>query len=41
MNAEQASHEYWKAINTLQEIIDSGERGDKDELLAQIEDNLN
>lgn len=41
MNEEQASEVYWKARDLLQEVIDSGHRGDKDDILAELEDDLN
>jgi len=38
MNEEQASEAYWKARDLLQEVIDSGCRGTKEEILEELED---
>ena len=40
MNEEQASEAYWKVVNQLQEIIDSGSRGSKEDILADLEDDF-
>ena len=40
MTEDQASEQYWKAVHALQEVIDSGHRGDKSEVLSEVEDDL-
>ncbi len=40
MNEEQASVEYYRAKDSLQEVISSGYRGDKDEVLGELEEDL-
>ncbi len=40
MDEEQACEAYWDVRDTLQEIIDSGQRGSKEELLVELEDDL-
>ena len=36
MDEEQACEAYWEARDILQEIIDSGERGSKEEILREL-----
>ena len=40
MDEEQASEVYWRAVNLFQEVIDSGYRGGKEEILVELEDDL-
>ncbi len=40
MTEEQASVEYWKAVAILQEVIDSGQRDGKADILEELEDDL-
>ena len=40
MNEEQASLEYWRARDILQEVIDSGCRGSKEDILEELEGDL-
>ena len=40
MNEEQASEAYWKAVNILQEVIDSGARGGREDILAELDGDL-
>ena len=40
MNDEQASIAYWEARDLLQEVIDSGQRGSKEEILEELEEDL-
>ena len=40
MNEEEASVAYYKARDLLQEVIDSGHRGDVEELLDELVDDL-
>ena len=36
MTEEQASEAYWKARDLLQEIINSGHRGDKEAVIEEL-----
>ena len=40
MTEEDASVEYWRAVNKLQDVIESEYRGDKSSVLEQLEDDL-
>ena len=40
MNEEEACVEYWKLVDRLQELIDSGHRDGKDDILAELEGDL-
>ena len=40
MTEEDASVEYWRAVNKLQEVIESEHRGNKENILGQLEDDL-
>ncbi len=40
MTEEQASVAYWEARDLLQTVIDSGHRGDLDDILMELEDDL-
>ncbi len=40
MDENEASVEYWSAVNKLQSVIDSGARGSKGEILEELEDDL-
>ena len=40
MNDKQATEAYYKARNLLKEVIASGHRGDREEVLMELEDDL-
>ena len=40
MNEEDASVTYWAAVAELQSVIESGHRGNKEELLDELEGDL-
>lgn len=40
MNDEQASEAYFKAVNLLNEVVDSAHRGDRDDILEELESDL-
>ncbi len=40
MDEEQTSEAYWRAVNMLQEVIDSGYRSGKEAVLVELEDDL-
>lgn len=40
MNEEDASIAYWHARELLQEVIDSEQRGSKEEILEELKDDL-
>ena len=40
MNEEEACVAYWEVRNKLQEIIDSGERGTKESILEELEEDI-
>lgn len=40
MTEEQASEKYWKARDLLDEIIASGQRGSRQDILDELEDDL-
>jgi len=40
MDEEQASIDYWQAVGLLQEIINSGERGSKEDVMDGLDDDL-
>ncbi len=40
MNEEEASVAYWKARDILDEVIESGQRGSKEDILEELESDL-
>jgi len=40
MDEEQASEEYWSAVNRLNEIIESGHRGSRSEVSTSLDEDL-
>ena len=40
MTEEQASEKYWKAVFLLREVVESEQRGSKEELFEELEDDL-
>jgi len=40
MTEEQASEKYWDAIYKLREVIESGQRGSRQDILDELEDDL-
>ena len=40
MNEEQAAEKYWKARDLLDEVVASRHRGDKDDVILELEDDL-
>ena len=40
MNEEDASITYWAAVAELQSVIESGHRGNKQDVLEELEDDL-
>lgn len=40
MDENQASVEYWEAVGRLNDVIESGHRGSREEVLDELEDDL-
>lgn len=40
MNEEQASEAYWKVVSILDEIIASGQRGSRQDILDELNNDL-
>lgn len=40
MTEEEASEQFFRAVNILEEIIESGHRGTRDEVLAELDDSV-
>ena len=40
MNEEQTSEQYWRAVGILQDVIDSGQRSGKEDIIEELKNDL-